>query len=151
MMCRPPMHCDVYAHTAPMIWGESIILRKVESRMGFVHCIFMWSQGEVFAKQHCIVHCCKVHHFQIYFNSIAYSFLTTGEGACGIEVTGRTPALSRKGMAASDSDDSAYGEEEGDTSLSDSDLEQELEMSRAEVAAQEYVVLGRPLVDLPVF
>lgn len=48
--------------------------------------------------------------------------------------------------------DSAFEEdEEGSSSVTDSDLEQELEMSRAEIAQHEYVILGRPLMDLPVF
>ena len=64
-----------------------------------------------------------------------------------IEATGRAPPLERRGVCTSV--DSAYGEEEEDegdvSSISDSDLEQELETAREEIAKHEYLILGRPL------
>ena len=76
---------------------------------------------------------------------------TVDKGASGTESTGHTQALEQRGKCTSI--DSAFGEEEeGDmSSLSDSDLDQELETARAEIAKHEYLILGRPCMDLPVF
>lgn len=77
-------------------------------------------------------------------------FATADEDACEVKSTGHTPALVRREACASV--DSAYseGEDEEDTS-SESDLGQELETARAEVAKHEYLVFGRPDKDSPVF
>lgn len=74
------------------------------------------------------------------------------DDACGVESTGHAPALERRQACASV--DSAYGEgeDEGDmSSLSENELEQELETARAEIAKHEYLVLGQPVIDSPVF
>jgi len=84
--------------------------------------------------------------------SIPSSLPAADDDACGVESTGHAPALERRQACASV--DSAYGEgeDEGDmSSLSENELEQELETARAEIAKHEYLVLGQPVIDSPVF
>lgn len=66
-----------------------------------------------------------------------------------VQPTGCVPASKRRGICASV--DSAYSEEEEDggdlSSISDSELEQQLDTVRAEIAKHEYLILGRPVMD----
>ena len=82
--------------------------------------------------------------------SIPPSLPTADDDVCGVKSTGHTSALERREACASV--DSAYSEGEDEGSMSsESDLEQELEAARAEIAKHEYLVLGQPVIESPVF